>query len=111
MSRERLETVERLRADADRLQGRLDKLYVDHLDGRISGEMHDRMAATWREERERCMRHLDSLHCVEDAVIDDGIALLELGRKAHRTFSIQPPNAKNAVLNLLVSNSFWAGGL
>lgn len=72
--------------------------------------MHDRMAATWREERERCIGHLDSLHCVEDAVIDDGIALLELGRKAHKTFSIQPPNAKNAVLNLLVSNSFWAGG-
>lgn len=60
-SRERLETVERLSADAHWLQHRLDKLYVDHVDGRISADMHDRMASTWREERETHIQHLGAV--------------------------------------------------
>lgn len=109
-SRERVETMTRLRAEADRLQQRLDKLYVDHLDGRISGEMHDRMASTWREERERCLRHLEGLHSTEDLIVDDGIALLELGRNAHKMFNKQSPGTQNALLKLLVSNTVWAEG-
>src|SRR3546814_17777466 len=58
-NKERLETVGRLRGEADRLQQRLDKLYVDHLDGRITADMHDRMAASWREERAGCPRRMD----------------------------------------------------
>lgn len=109
-SRERIEAINRLRADADRLQHRLDTLYVDHLDGRITSDMHDRMAATWREERAGCQRRLDALHNAEDAFVDDGIALLNLARKAHSTFSLQSHNGKNVALNLLVLNSSWANG-
>lgn len=109
-SRERIEIISRLRGEAERLQVRLDKLYVDHLDGRITGDMHDRMAATWRGERVTCQRRMDALHNAEDAYVDDGIALLNLARKAHSTFSIQSQNGKNIALNLLVSNSSWANG-
>jgi site-specific DNA recombinase len=109
-NRERLEMVGRLRGEADRLQQRLDKLYVDHLDGRITADMHDRMAAAWREERAGCLRRMDVLNNAEDAYVDDGIALLNLGRKAHSTFNLQSQNGKNTALNLLVSNSTWANG-
>src|SRR3546814_13589413 len=86
-NKERLETVGRLRGEADRLQQRLDKLYVDHLDGRITADMHDRMAASWREERAGCLRRMAVLHNAEDAFVDDGIALLNLARKDHSTSS------------------------
>lgn len=109
-SRERLETLGRLRGEADRLQQRLDKLYVDHLDGRITAAMHDRMTATWREERAGCLRRIEVLNNAEDAYVDDGIALLNLARKAHSTFNLQSQNGKNSALNLLVSNSIWANG-
>lgn len=109
-SRERVETIARLRLEADRLQERLDKLYIDHLDGRITADMHDRMSATWREERAGCQRRIDVLHNAEDAYVEDGIALLNLGRKAHATFSLQSPSSKNSALNLLVLNSTWANG-
>ena len=107
-SRERLETIARLRAESDRLQERLDRLYVDHLDGRITADMHDRMASTWREERAKCQRQVEILHNAEDAFVDDGIALLDLARNAEKTFCIQSPGAKNTALNLLVLNSTWA---
>src|SRR3546814_19627932 len=97
----RLETVGRLRGEADRLQQRLDKLYVDHLDGRITADMHDRMAASWREERAGCLRRLDVLNNAEDAFVADGIALLNLARTAHSPFNLQSQNRKKPPFNLL----------
>src|SRR3546814_9972966 len=99
-NKERLETVGRLRGEADRLQQRLDKLYVDHLDGRITADMHDRMAASCREERAGCLRRMDVLNNAADAFVDDGIALLNLARKAHSTLNLQSQNGKNTALNL-----------
>src|SRR3546814_1249581 len=72
--------------------------------------MHDRMAASWREERAGCLRRMDVLNNAEDAFVDDGIALLNLARKAHSTFNLQSQNGKNTALNLLVLNSSWANG-
>jgi MoxR-like ATPase len=110
-SRERLETIARLRADLDRLQQRLDALYVDRLDGRITTDMHDRMATTWRDERERCQRQLGMLHKAEDEYVQDGVTLLDLARKAHQNFVAQTPAARNGALNLLVSSCTWANGV
>lgn len=57
--RERDEILARLRGEADRLQARLDALYTDKLDGTITSDYHDRMAAVWREERTRCLNEAD----------------------------------------------------
>ncbi|MBO9375487.1 recombinase family protein [Sphingomonas histidinilytica] len=110
-SRERLETISRLRADLDRLQQRLDALYIDRLDGRITTDTHDRMATTWREERERCQHELEILYKAEDGYVQDAVALLDLARRAHQTFGAQTPDAKNSALNLLVLSSTWANGI
>ncbi|MBI0475258.1 hypothetical protein D9601_07820 [Sphingomonas sp. MA1305] len=42
--RDREQAGARLRSEADRLQQRIDTLYVDRLDGRGTLEFHDRMA-------------------------------------------------------------------
>src|SRR3546814_12726423 len=87
-NKERLETVGRLRGEADRLQQRLDKLYVDHLDGRITADMHDRMAASLREERAGCLRRMDVFNNDEDAFVDDGLELLHPAPTPHSPFTI-----------------------
>lgn len=46
------EAIERLKAEHKRLQGRIDAMYIDKLDGRIGGEFFDRMAGQWRERAE-----------------------------------------------------------
>jgi site-specific DNA recombinase len=78
--REREQTGARLRNEADRLQQRIDTLYVDRLDGRVTLDFHDRMAKLWREERSRCLRDLESLSGANDGLVDDGIALLDFAR-------------------------------
>ena len=44
------EAIERIQAEHDRLQKRIDAMYVDKLDGRIDTDFFDRKAAEWRGE-------------------------------------------------------------
>ncbi len=108
--RERDESVARLRGEADRLQNRLDQLYIDKIDGRVTDEFHDRVAAGWRDERDRCFRDMESLNCAEDNPIDDGLALLDFVRTAHQGFQNQPLANKRRALNLVLSNRSYANG-
>jgi hypothetical protein len=108
--RERDERVTKIRAEADRLQHRLDTLYLDKNEGRVTSEFHDRVAATWREERDRCVRDLESLSFAEDDVIDDGVALVDFARTAHHRFETLPLSSKRRALNLVLSNCSFAGG-
>lgn len=93
---------------ADRLQGRLDTLYVDKMDGKITAEFHDRLSAQWREERHRCIQDLEAIASAEDDLIDDGIALLEVARTAHEGFTKQPIAVQQRALNLILSNATFA---
>ena len=38
------EAIKRLRAEYDRLQARIDAMYIDKLDGKIGGDFFDKMA-------------------------------------------------------------------
>nr|WP_268932915.1 recombinase zinc beta ribbon domain-containing protein [Sphingobium yanoikuyae] len=106
----RNEEIMRLKAEADRLQVRMDKLYVDHLEGRIPADMYDRLASEWRDERMQSLERLEGFREVDDALIGDGIELLDLARKAHQTFVLQSPSDKISVLKLLLSNCTWPNG-
>lgn len=108
--RERDETQQRLTAEADRLQRRLDVLYSDRVDGRIDVEFYDRMVAQWRDERARCLRDIELLHSADDHYVDDAFELLKLVHNAHQEFAKRPPIEKRRMLNLLLSNCSWANG-
>jgi hypothetical protein len=49
-------TIKRLRAEYDRLQGRIDAMYIDKFDGKIAGDFFDKMAGQWRGQQTRCLR-------------------------------------------------------
>lgn len=108
--RERDERIAALRSEADRLLQRLDALYIDKLDGRITAEFHDRVSRQWRDERDRTLRDMESLNVAEDDLIDDGIALMDIARNAHQGFPRQPLAIKQRALNLVLSNATYANG-
>ena len=45
-------TIQRLEAANDRLKARIETMYLDKLDGRISGEFFDQRSAEWRREQD-----------------------------------------------------------
>jgi len=109
-TRERRAAIERLRGEADRLQARIERMYEDKLDGVISDDFYRRMQIVWREERDRCLKDIERDHSADDEYIDNGIALIRLGREAHDLFERASASEKRRVLNLVLSNCSWAHG-
>jgi site-specific DNA recombinase len=108
--REREEAIARLRAEYDRLQRRLDAMYVDKLDGRVDADFFDKMAAEWRAEQTRCQREIDRHQEADKSYMDEGVQILELARNAQRLFERQEPRQKRRLLNFVLSNCTWEGG-
>jgi DNA invertase Pin-like site-specific DNA recombinase len=104
------EAVNQLKAEHTRLQSRLDGMYVDKLDGRISSEFFDQHAAGWRAEQARLLRHIDDHQAANKNYMDEGINLLELVSEAHRLFEKQQGNEKRRLLRFVLSNCTWKGG-
>ena len=104
---EHTRAIERLNKERARLQQRIDAMYIDKLDGRVSQDFYDRMLVEWRGERARCLRDIECHEFADDTYMDEGIELLKLAKDAHRLFEKQSPGEKSRMLNLLLSNCSW----
>ena len=102
--------ITRLRAEYDRLQRRLDAMYVDKLDGRVDAAFFDKMSAEWRAEQSRCLREIDRHQDADKSYMDEGVEILELARNAQRLFERQKPREKRRLLNFVLSNCTWENG-
>lgn len=102
--RENAEAIARLEKERNRLQRRIDAIYIDKLDGKISEDFFDRMRTPWRDEQHRCAREIECHQLADDSYMDEGIELLKLAKNAHRLFALPPPGEKSRMLNFLVSN-------
>jgi hypothetical protein len=108
--REQEEAVARLRAEYDRLQRRLDAMYVDKLDGCVDAAFFDKMSAEWRAEQNRCQREIDRHQEADKSYMEEGVRILELARNAQRLFERQEPRQKRRLLNFVLSNCTWDDG-
>ena len=77
-SRSRQEAVARLQAQYEALQGRIEAMYVDRLDGRIDTAFFDRKASQWRDEQGRLTRDIQAHRDSDHAYLSEGVRLLEL---------------------------------
>ena len=76
------ESLSRLQAEIGRLDTRLDGLYLDKLDGRITLAVYDRLSTEWREQRQKLMAQMQSHQQASDNYHIDGVMLLELAQNA-----------------------------
>ena len=104
------EASKRIRAEYDRLQARIDAMYIDKLDGKIGGDFFDKMAGQWRDEQTRCLRDIERHQEAEQSYMDEGVQILELARNAQVLFERQPAREKRRLLNFVLSNCTWEDG-
>ena len=108
--RDHKEVTARLRAEIDRLQSRLEAVYIDKLDGAVTDGFYRRMAAQWRDELDRCQRDMTRHLEAGNSYMDEGVALLTLARKAHVLFDSVSAIEKRRLLNFVLSNCIWQHG-
>jgi site-specific DNA recombinase len=87
----RAQNVKRLEAAVERLNQRIEAMYVDKLDGRISQEAYDRHAAAWRGQQLSLRRRIQDIQKADRAPLDQAIDALRLTSHACQLFEQQPP--------------------
>ncbi|MER9299294.1 zinc ribbon domain-containing protein [Mesorhizobium sp. M0621] len=108
---ERQQAIRRLEGEDGRLADRLEKLYVDKLDGSIEPEFFADLAPKWRRERERCRKQIEALTHEEKTYLEEGIQMVDFLRNSHKLFEKQPPSEKRRLLNFVLSNCTWERGI
>lgn len=108
--REHEAAIKRIRTEYDRLQARIDAMYIDKLDGKIGGEFYDRMASQWREEQSRCLRDIERHQTAQQSYMDEGLKILELARNAQALFERQSAREQRRLLDFVLSNCSWEHG-
>ena len=93
-----------------RLESRLDKMYLDKLDGVINDEEYARLSNKFRGDLTDLKLKMEQLAGKNEDSIDSGKRVLELAQKAASLYSAQIPAEKRKLLNSVHSNSTLAGG-
>ena len=93
-----------------RLESRLEKMYLDKLDGNLNEEEYRRFSSKFRSELTDLKFNLEQLQASNDIKTFDSTRVLELAQKAATLYSAQISDEKRKLLNSVCSNSTWAGG-
>jgi hypothetical protein len=104
------DAIARLQREHQRVQDRIEAMYVDKLDGRIDGDFFDRKAAEFRAEQARIMNDIDAHRASMQGYIDQGMRLRELAARAAVLFEAQSAAEKRQLLDFVVSECRWKGG-
>ncbi|NVN92326.1 MAG: recombinase zinc beta ribbon domain-containing protein [Desulfuromonadales bacterium] len=91
-------------------EDRLEKMYLDKLDGTISEDEYKRLSNKFREELTDIKFRMEECRQEKGESIDSAARLLELAQKASSLYLGQVPGEKRELLNYVYSNSTFGSG-
>jgi DNA invertase Pin-like site-specific DNA recombinase len=106
----RAETIKKLQARYEQIEGRVGTMYMDKLDGRITQEFFDTQAATLRREQDGLLRKIQEIQKATPAPIDQAIDILRLTSQASELFLQQAPTEQRRLLRRVVEKAAWRHG-
>ena len=106
----REEAIKRLQVRYDRVRARLETMYLDKLDGRITPEFFDDQAAAWRREQDAILRKVQEAQKATPAPVDQAIDTLHLTSQACQLFMRQSAEEQRRLLRGLIKNATWQDG-
>ena len=107
--RTRQQTTKSWQDECDRVQGRLDAMYEDKLDGRITPEQYDRKAKDLRS-RQDALRTKIRERKSTTADLRAGFNMMRLTSVACKEFQRQSPREQRKLLGLVVDAATWKDG-
>lgn len=94
-----------LNAEVARYENRMDRLYEDHLDGKIDDDLYERKTAEYSKSIEKLKTQLSTFELSEFDRYETVSHLLEVSKNAHKIFSETDYLGKRKVLKKVLSNS------
>ena len=92
------------RAHIAQVRGRIERAYLDKIDGKISEEFWEARASDWNREEQQILMAMQGLEQQSPERILDGVKILELANKAYFLYVKQPPAEQARLLKLVLSN-------
>ena len=87
------------------LKNRLDKMYEDRLDGRVTDEFYYSKYAEYKNRLDDLAERIASHNRADIGYYEFGRKILELSKNAGKLFEKANPNEKRELLQFLLSNS------
>jgi site-specific DNA recombinase len=106
----RADTIKKLQARRDQIDARIETMYADRLDGRITAEFFDRQRGVWREEQDSLLRKIQDIQKATPAPVDQAIDMLRLTSRASDLFLEQPAAEQRRFLQVVVEKAAWQNG-
>ena len=94
----------------ERLEARIETLYSDRLDGRISPTLYDAKAVEIRAQQQIILRKIEQIRSNEPAPVEDALNLMNLTAKAATLFREQNGHEQRRLLRTLIKTATWQGG-
>jgi site-specific DNA recombinase len=106
----REQAIKKLQARYNQIQTRIETMYLDKLDGRITQEFFDKQSITGRGEQDGLLRKIQDVQKATPAPIDQAIDTLRLTSRASELFVQQPAAEQRRLLQTVVEKAAWQDG-
>jgi DNA invertase Pin-like site-specific DNA recombinase len=107
----RAETIKKLQARHGQIEARIETMYMDKLDGRITQDFFDKQAAMLRREQDGVLHKIQDIQKAAAARVDEAIDMLRLTSRASELFLEQPAAEQRRLLRTVVEKATWKGGV
>jgi site-specific DNA recombinase len=104
------QAIKKLQARHEQIQARIETMYMDKLDGRITQEFFDKQSAAWRVEQDGLQRKIQDVQKATLAPIDYAVDMLRLTSRASELFLQQTAAEQRRLLQVVVEKAAWQDG-
>jgi DNA invertase Pin-like site-specific DNA recombinase len=106
----REQALKQLKAERDRLQGRIETMYMDRLDGRITAAFFDEKSKQWREQQKQIDARLAQLRTTELRSGTEALQVMRSVSEACGSFQEHQPQQQRAIASALMEKATWKAG-
>jgi site-specific DNA recombinase len=96
--------IKNLQEQYDKLQKRLERIYIDKLDETVTDEFYDKMTRQWKKEKNEIFSQIEKHQDANVNYYEKGIEILELSQKLYSSWKKHDHEGKRKILDLLLSN-------
>jgi DNA invertase Pin-like site-specific DNA recombinase len=106
----REETLKRLNEELDKLHTRMDMMYEDRLDCKITSDFFEHKAGELMKKMDEISASISTIEAEDTDSLNAGVDILELAQTALQTYSEYEPSERRKLLRILLSNCSWIDG-
>jgi hypothetical protein len=106
----RAQTITKLQARYGQIRARIETMYLDKLDGRITQEFFDKQSAMWRREQDALLLKIQDIQQATLAPIEEAVDMLRLTSRTSELFLQQTALEQRRLLQVVVEKAAWQDG-